>query len=36
MDGVYMADKKELVAADESGTITLHYEDCTNCGGRVY
>jgi hypothetical protein len=34
MDGVYMADKKELVAADESGTITRHYENCINCGGK--
>lgn len=26
-----MADKKEIVAADDSGTITRHYEDCEDC-----
>jgi hypothetical protein len=25
---------KEIVAADESGIITRHYEDCPNCGGE--
>ncbi|MHB8132563.1 MAG: hypothetical protein ACYDEX_26710 [Mobilitalea sp.] len=24
--------KKEIVAADESGDITRHFEDCPNCG----
>ncbi|KUO59695.1 MAG: hypothetical protein APF84_13640 [Gracilibacter sp. BRH_c7a] len=26
--------KREIVAVDESGTITRHYEDCGNCGGK--
>lgn len=26
--------KKEMVAADESGYITRHYENCANCGGE--
>lgn len=29
-----MGNKKELVATDETGTITRHYEDCTNCDGK--
>ena len=25
---------KELIAADETGTITRHYQDCENCGSK--
>jgi len=28
-----MADK-EIIASDDSGYITRHYENCGNCGGK--
>ncbi|NPV89898.1 MAG: hypothetical protein HPY50_03870 [Firmicutes bacterium] len=26
--------EKEIIAFDESGTITRHYEDCEQCGSK--
>jgi len=25
---------KEIIASDETGYITRHYENCVNCGGK--